>query len=309
MTVALITRDTKIERLNTVSQKRMIDPDVDVPGEITQDQLLPDALLSISGLDLNLTPEQRARLSREEVASILDEGIRFEAVLQMGFAQEVLRTHDLTDPRVTYLLHEMGEETRHQRIFIRLLGQIAPTARNPFRGGIVDRILGRVVRRIIRMPATLYTLVLGGEEIPDLLQKLASEHPDTDPFVKTVNRYHRIEEARHLSFARIRLGELWEQTSRLDRFAVRHIVPRFIAIMFATLVHPGVYATVCLPARKTWKAANRSPQRRAVRAAACQPVLDAVITAGALEPNRIPKAWRSLVAGADPAYIANLTPA
>ena len=51
------------------------------------------------------------------------------------------------------------------------------------------------------MPAFFCVLVLTGEEVPDLFQKLAGEHPDTDPFIRDVNRYHRAEEARHLAFA------------------------------------------------------------------------------------------------------------
>ena len=52
------------------------------------------------------------------------------------------------------------------------------------------------------MPALFCLLVLSGEEVPDLMQKLASEHPDTDPMIKSVSKYHRQEEARHLAFAR-----------------------------------------------------------------------------------------------------------
>ncbi len=65
--------------------------------------------------------------------------------------------------------------------------------------------------------------------------------------------------------------------------------------MFGQFVHPGVYATVGLPAMKTWRAANATPQRRRLRADACRPVLDAVIAAGALHPNRLPRPWRRLV--------------
>jgi hypothetical protein len=34
---------------------------------------------------------------------------------------QIARTTSMTDPRITYLLHEMGEETRHQRLFQRVL--------------------------------------------------------------------------------------------------------------------------------------------------------------------------------------------
>lgn len=288
-------RTTKVERLNTASARRVIEPDRDVAGSIGDGQLLADELLSIAGLDLDLTADQRRTLAREEVASITESGIRFEAVLEAGFALEVLRTADLTDARVTYLLHEVGEETRHQRLFVRLLEQCAPTARNPFRGTIAERVLRRVVRRVITMPATFHALVLAGEEIPDLIQKQASEHPATDPFLRDVNKYHRMEEARHLSFARLRLAEVWATADRRDRFALRHIAPRLISLMFGQLVHPGVYATVGLSAFETWRAVNRTPQRRQLRAEACRPVLDAVIAAGAVRPGRVPKGWRRLV--------------
>src|SRR5438309_196266 len=198
----------RIERLSTVSLKKVIEPDVDVPGEIGPGQVLPDELLSVAGLDLDLTPEQRATLSREEVASITAAGIRFESILAAGFSMDIVRRRDLTDPRVTYILHELGEETRHSRLFVRLLSQLRPAARNPLEPAL--RVLQRVgLPFLLNMPAFFCVLVLTGEEVPDLFQKLAGEHPDTDPFIRAVNRYHRQEEARHLAFARMLLPEVW----------------------------------------------------------------------------------------------------
>ena len=67
---------TRIERLNRASA-RLIDPDADLPGAVGEGQLLPDELLSIHQLPefQDLTPEQKATLSREEIASIVDAGI------------------------------------------------------------------------------------------------------------------------------------------------------------------------------------------------------------------------------------------
>ena len=129
--------DQRIERLSTASLKRILEPDVDVPGEVGNGQLLPDELISLSHvpeLYAQLTDEQRRILAREEFASIVDTGVRFEAVLMAGFSVDILNRSDLTDPRVTYLLHEMGEETRHSRLFVRLLEQVKPTAKNPIDG-------------------------------------------------------------------------------------------------------------------------------------------------------------------------------
>ena len=129
--------DQRIERLSTASLKRIIEPDTDVPGEIGDGQVLPDELVSLSNvpeLFARLTEEQRKVLAGEEFASIVETGVRFESVLMVGFSFEIIAKPDLTDPRVTYLLHEMGEETRHSRLFVRLLEQVKPTAKNPIDG-------------------------------------------------------------------------------------------------------------------------------------------------------------------------------
>lgn len=288
------TVDERIERLSTVSLRRVIEPDEAVPGRVGDGQLLPDEQLSVAGLDLDLTTEQRVRLSRAEVASIVDNGIRFEAILTAGFALQIAGWDDLTDPRVTYMLHEVGEESRHSRLFARLLGQLRPLPRNPLANPVTRVIERTVLPLLMRMPAFFCVLVLTGEEIPDLLQKLASEHPDTDPFVREVNRYHRQEEARHLAFARMLLPEVWQRAGWLERRLVARLAPLLVGGMFDTLVHPGVYATVGLPTWSTWRAVNRTPQRRALKHRALRPLLAALMDAGALRPGRVPAGWRRI---------------
>ena len=285
----------RIERLNRASARRVIDPDVDVLGSVGDGQILPDELLSIHGLDLDLTPEQRRTLGREEVASVFDNGVRFEAVLEAGFALQVYRTHDLTDPRVTFLLHEMGEETRHQRLFQRLIQQLEPQAVNPFVGSWILARLDRLgVGWVINHLPLLYVMVLAGEEIPDLMQKMASEHPDTDPFLVTLSRYHRQEEARHLSYARAMLPEIWAEAGAVERNVVRHLAPAIITQMFTFLVHPGVYEVIDLPGWATWKQVNALPERIAIRHQATRSVLDALIDGGVLQAGRLPKQWQTL---------------
>lgn len=284
----------KVQRLSTASARRVIEPDDDVAGGVGDGQVLPDELLSVAGLGLDLTPEQKRTLSREEVASITINGIRFEAVLEAGFAAQIAKARDLTDPRLTFVLHEMGEETRHQRLFQRLVRQLEPKAKPPLPHWLLKAGLTLTLGAVSSFHAFLYTLVLGGEEIPDLFQKLASEHPDTDPFIKEVNRYHRLEEARHLSYARAVLPELWEQAGFVDRFLVHNVAPLVIGGMFEELVHPGVYRTIGLPALRTWRAANRTPQRIALRYDATRPVLEALVDAGAVKAGSVPRPWQRL---------------
>ena len=287
--------DEHIGRLSTASLTRILEPELDVPGEIGDGQILPDELLTLSHvpeLFARLTPEQKRTISREEFVSITGTGIRFEAMLMAGFGFDISVRPDLTDPRTTYLLHEIGEETRHSRLFVRLLTQVQPTAKNPIDGPIARVAQHAVMPFLDVMPSLFCVLVLSGEEIPDLLQKLASEHPDTDPMIKAVSRYHRQEEARHLAFARLIFPERWEAAGPLERFLVRHLGSHVARAMFDTIVHPGVYGTVGLPTWKTWRRVNRSPGRTALRHRALRPLLTPLLDAGAFRGGRIPKGWQ-----------------
>ena len=292
-----MTTDTlapRIERLSAISARRVIEPDVDVAGEMGDGQVIADALLSVVDLGLDLSAEQRRALSREEIAAITDEGIRFESILCAGFSLEIQRERDLTDPWVTYALHEVGEETRHSRLFVRVLGQLGPTAVNPFNRGLLAFVKRRVVNFILKRPPLFYTMVLAGEEIPDLLQKRSAEHPDTDPFLARVNRYHRQEEARHLAFARMRLPELWARAPWRHRFAVRRLAPAIIQMQYEGLLHPGIYKAVGLPGWRTWRRVHRSSSVTSVRHHATRPILTELIKAGAFRAGRIPRGWRRL---------------
>ncbi len=287
--------DSKVQRLNTASIKRVIEPEDRFDWSSLRDgQLVGDELLSTAGLDLDLDDATKAKLSRFEVASILSGGIRFEAILMAGFSFQIASSPDLRDPRVMYMLHEMGEETRHSRAFARLLEQVGGNAHDPLLRGPLGKVARRISRFMCQRPAMLAVMILGGEEIPDLIQKLAAEHPETDPLIAEVNRYHRMEEARHLAFARLTLPELYAEAGWLDRQLIARFAPLSIGGLFEGLVHPGVYRAVGLPAWKTWRAVNRSPRRQALRHEATRPVLRAVMDAGIFRPGRIPKGWRSL---------------
>ncbi len=290
------TRSTaKIVRLNKASARRIIEPDTDVPGQVGDGEVLPRHLLSVAGLDLELTDEQWAKLSREEMASILDAGVRFESLLMANFGVSLAYRRDLTDPRVEYMLHEVGEETRHSRLFIRVLGQLRPTATNPFTSRVYAAIDRRITGWAVRHDAVFMMMVLFGEEGPDLLQKLAVDDPATDPFVREVNRYHRAEEARHLAYGRTVLGELFAEASSFERFVIRHLGPLAGGGVFDALVHPGVYATIGLPTWKTWNAVRKTPQRRELRRQVLAPVCAALVEAGVFRHGRPTRAWRKAV--------------
>jgi hypothetical protein len=163
--------DKRIVRLNAASLRRVIEPDTEVTGGVGPGQVIPSEMLSLAGLDLGLTEAQRATLFREELASVAIAGTRFETFLMSGFAAQMASSPDLTDPRIVYMLHEMGEETRHSRLFIRLVGQLQPRASDPMQSLLGRMFFRRVLRTVLNRPAVFCVLVLAGEEIPDLFQK------------------------------------------------------------------------------------------------------------------------------------------
>jgi hypothetical protein len=286
--------DKKIERLNTASLRRVIEPDTEVTGAVGEGQVIPSEMLTVADLGLDLSDRERATLSREELASVVISGIRFETFLMSGFAAQMACTADLTDPRIVYMLHEMGEETRHSRLFIRLVDQLQPKATDPLQARLGQMVFRGVLRTVLNRPAVFCVLVLAGEEIPDLFQKKIADHPVTDPFVRDVNHYHRMEEARHLAFARAVLPELWSEASFIDRALVRFEIPRLIRVMFNGMVHPGVYRTIGLPRLKTWLDAAHSPSRVALRHEATRPVLAALVDGGCFRAGSIPARWQRL---------------
>ena len=116
--------------------------------------------------------------------------------------------------------------------------------------------------------------------------------------MRAVNKYHRMEEARHLSYARAVLPEVWEGANLIDRAAVRRVAPWVVNDMFRFLIGPGVYETVGLPGRETWEAVQQLPGRRALLHEAMRNVLATLIDAGALRPDRLPAGWQE-VCGVD----------
>lgn len=294
-TAAPRTADRRIERLSHVSAKRVIEPDVEVTGEFRDGQILPDDLLLTAGLGLELTAEQKAVLSREQVAAMLDGGIRLESVLLAGAGLLMSTWPDLTDARVTYLLHEVGEETRHSRLFARMIEQLQPTAQNPFNTGFNRRVGSRLYRLTATHPLLFCVMVLAGEEYPDLVQRRSIEHPDTDDYLRRCNLYHREEEARHLAFGRLLLPELWERASRRERWLAKRFAPFLVRLMIETqLSHPGVYAAVGLPPRRTSWRIHHGATQRALAAEAMRGVLKALLAAAPELVGRVPRGWRRL---------------
>ncbi|MBW3580040.1 MAG: hypothetical protein KY431_03275 [Actinobacteria bacterium] len=144
----------------------MIEPEVDLPGRLGDGRLVADDLLSVAGIDLDLTSGQRVLLSREEVAAIAEEGSASKRCSPPGSPCRCPRRPTSPTPH-----HLPAERARRGDpplpLFLRLLSEIQPRAVNPFERGALGFVKHRVVRDVILgRPALMCVLVLAGEEVP-----------------------------------------------------------------------------------------------------------------------------------------------
>lgn len=98
---------TSIERLSLASARRVIEPEVDLPGRLGLGRLVADDLLSVAGTDLDLTSDQRVLLSREEVAAYHCQ----EEARHLSFARSLLS-------------ELLGRAPRRERFLVRHLAPI-----------------------------------------------------------------------------------------------------------------------------------------------------------------------------------------
>ena len=225
----------------------------------------------------------------------METGVRFESVLMAGFSIDIVqpaRPHrppgDLPAPR------DGGGDPSLAPLRPAARARCAPrrrtrsTPRRPPRPEDPPALL-------TSMPSLFCLLVLSGEEVPDLMQKLAGEHPDTDPMIKAVSKYHRQEEARHLAFARMLFPEQWAAAGRIERFLVRYLGSHIAIAMFDTIVHPGSTPPSASPHGGP---GGRQPHRGPDRAAPPGP---APAAHAAARSRRIPAVAASPRVGGSPA--------
>ena len=181
-----------------------------------------------------------------------------------GFGLMLAYQPDLVDPRVTYVLHEIGEETRHSRLFLRVVEQLAPSARNPF----TQRWYSRLDRLATTVALGMEGHVLrdgahrrGGARSPATSIQRASRHRPVRPRGEPLppRRGGASPVVRSHAAARA-LGRV---PPRTERWLVRHVAPLAMEGIFDSLVHPGVYRTVGLPGWRTWNRVRVSAERRA----------------------------------------------
>ena len=228
-------------QLVAASERMTLDPFTQVDWDLPIDDSayhLPPEWLPLYGTELweAMGPEARVAYSRHECAALCGAGIWFENQL-MQLVLRHLAELPVTNPAHRYLLVEVADECRHSTMFgeyIRRAG--TPAYRPPTGAGVLDA-LGDVPGQ----RALGYLLILAVEELLDAANRATMNDERVHQVSRQIAKLHVMEEARHVSFAKTYLTEVWPTLDEEEREAVKSLAPAAVAVVAGLTVDPAVY--------------------------------------------------------------------
>ena len=231
----------KIERLVSASEKHTYDPfqiiDWDLPIDDSAYHLPPE-LLPLHGTPQweAMSEAERITYSRHECASLCAAGIWFESIL-MRFLLDHLYDMPADDQSHRYLLIEAADECRHSAMF----GEYVRRAGTPsYRVEPKLRFGGKFLMATSG-GAEAYVAVLAAEELLDAANRLTMRDERVHPTSAAIAKLHVLEEARHVSYAKAYLTELWPTMSPLAKLAARVRTPFVCFTIAMALTNPALY--------------------------------------------------------------------
>jgi len=284
MTELLETRDggdvaqRLLDSAATLSHDPATEIDWDAPLDPDLHGLNPEwSTLYGTALWDEMTHEQRVRLTRHEVCSIMSTGIWFEMILQ----QMVLRdqyAHDPADPEFRFALTEIGDECRHSIMFARACETMGIHPSVPPR---VSVELGRLFKTVASAESA-YGGILVAEEVLDVMQRDWMRGGDVLPLVREASRIHVVEESRHMKFARQEIRERMAGTSRTRRRLSGALIAASAYVIVTNMVGDGVYAAAGLDPERALREARHNEHHHAMLRSSCAHLMDFLAQAGLL---------------------------
>jgi len=223
------------------SARKSFDPftaiDWSVPFDDSRFYLPPDCL-PLYGTDAwaRMSETQRKAYSRHETAALGGTGIWLENIL-MRMVVDHLYDLSPTDPTMRYLLVEVGDECRHSAMFSEFVRHAGTPA---YRPGAKLRWLGRLVRSVFGGPAA-FLAILAAEELLDSVNRRTMKDRSLHPVSREVARIHVIEEARHVSFARVYLERELPKMHPLRRRMLRWVAPLVVSVVAEAMIQPAIF--------------------------------------------------------------------
>ncbi len=187
----------------------------------------------------SLPVERQIEIGMWRQAGIAKVGLHFEQLLIRGLMQYVAGL-DNQDPEFRYITHEAAEECNHTMMFQEMVDRIG--MKDVVGMGPVDRALTTIIWPSVSIfPAFFFTMVLGGEEPIDHLQKsILRSGADMHPMVERIMQIHVAEEARHISFAHEYLQRNAPELATIPKFALSLLMPLTLRIMCSMIATPPV---------------------------------------------------------------------
>ena len=250
----------KAAQLTAASERTTIDPfrDIDWSVEVCDDSMfhLPPDKLPLFGTTHweAMSETERRTYSRHECASLSAAGIWFENKL-MQIVLRHLGDLPVTDPSHRYLLIEIADECRHSSMFGEYIRRAGTPAYAPGGGtelGDVDRLPGG--------RAMGYLLILAVEELLDMCNRATMRDETIHPVPRQIARIHVLEEARHLSFAKTFLLNVWPTLPSGEKADAAALAPAAVGFVADLMVNPDVYHELGIP--RGADAARSNPAHR-----------------------------------------------
>lgn len=213
----------------------------------TQDWWLPPDALSLHGVDeFESMPEiTRQRLSQYEFLNFIHAGLWLEGIFMQRLGGMLGRAGDAAE--YAWFLHEIREEAGHSLMFLRLMDESGLRLPRPWR---VPFLLDALGRHAPTDSVLFWLAVTLGEEIPDKLNRHICRADGINPLIREMAALHRMDEARHIAYAR---GVLRSRLDRMGRWQ-----KKLLGVAAGALARR--LARVCyLPPAQVYELAGLSP--------------------------------------------------
>ncbi|GAA1905123.1 AurF N-oxygenase family protein [Williamsia serinedens] len=226
-----------------------------------------------------LTDDQRVRLTRHEMASVMTICVWFEMMLQQLVIrdQRAVAAHS---PEFTFAMTEIADECRHSLMFSAASQRIVGRSYHP--SPKVAR-MGRVFMNVARGEVA-YAGILVAEEILDVLQRGSLGDPRVLPLIQTVNEVHVLEESRHMRFAREQVREAMVGAGRFRRASSAVLVALGAEMIVINLVRPQAFTDAGLDRRRAVGEMLANEHRHAMLRGSCVHLMQFLDEVGLLTP-------------------------
>lgn len=234
----------KATQLIAASERLSLDPfrDIDWSIDVRDDSMFhlpPNKLPLFATAQWDAMSEtERRTYSRHECASLSAAGIWFENKL-MQIVLRHLAELPVTDPSHRYLLVEIADECRHSTMFGEYIRRAGTPTYAPTGGvelGDVDSLPGG--------RAMGYLLILAVEELLDMCNRSTMRDETLHPVSRQIAKIHVLEEARHLSFAKTFLLNVWPTLPANERADAAALAPAAVGFVAGLMVNAEVYRTL-----------------------------------------------------------------